>query len=122
MERGQIERRRGRRVKMQAPLLVRGVKGVAAEPFTQETIHNVGLSGVYFETQRSDAYAVNDVMITSVSFAEPDTHTFPFRRLAGRSRVVRVEPLPTTNGGRPCGVALEFSEDLIALSALPPRR
>ena len=81
---------------------------------------NISLAGVYFETHAGDAYAVNDVVMTSVSIPASSTREFPFTRLAGRSRVVRVRELPADkSGGKRYGVALQFGEDLTALTTIP---
>ena len=121
MDRSHVERRRGRRVPLQAPMVIRRVSDKPSTP-VEEVTKDISLAGVYFETEQ-DTYTVNDSMMTSVAVPPSQTGAFPFKRLAGRSRVVRVQPLdvaiPST---RKCyGVALEFADDLTALTALPPR-
>ena len=107
-----VERRRGRRIDLQAPLRIRPAETGASEPFTEHQTKNVSLAGVYFETNDDDRYAVNQVFVASVSVPEAQRREFPFTRIAGRSRVVRVH-------GH--GVALEFGDDVMALTALPTR-
>ena len=78
------------------------------------------MGGVCFETERVKAYAPNDVLVASVSIPEAQAREFPFTRLAGRSRVVRVDEMPAAESadGKRCRVALEFGEDLTVLSAI----
>ena len=123
MQQGSAERRRGRRVNLEAPLLIRHLKAETGIPFTQKVIGNVSLNGVYFETDDSDPYTVNDEVMASVSIPESQRRIFPFTRVAGRSRVVRVSELghqPTT-GQKRIGVALEFGDNVTALTAIPSR-
>jgi hypothetical protein len=94
-----------------------------SEPFTEEIVKNVSLAGVYFETEAADRYGMNDVLITSVAVPESQTRHFPFSRIAGRSRVVRVRELaqPGGSGKKRFGIALEFGDDVTALTAIPAR-
>jgi len=123
MEQGTtIERRRGRRVLLHVPLLIRRVdqQGPSA-PLTAVT-RNLGLAGVYFETDAASALAVNEVVIASVSVPEAQRRVFPFTRMSGKSRVVRVEVLDADQSHPTrIGVALEFGDEVTALSAIPAR-
>ena len=121
MGQDQHERRRGKRANVQAPLLIRRPGTQPNEPPAEEVAENVSLGGAYFRTSRKEAYAVNDVVIASVSVPESYTRVFPFSRVAGRSRVVRVIELlgPEASGPAQVGVALEFHKDLTALTAIP---
>ena len=123
MQKGSIERRRGRRVSLQAPLLIRRIGTREPGSFKEETTSNISLAGVYFETEQPDSYAPNEVVMASVSVPEAQRREFPFTRLAGRSRVVRVNALPQQEpeGRRRCGVAIEFGHDVTALTTIPPR-
>lgn len=120
---GGVERRRGRRVTLEAPLRVRRVGTPEPESFREHVTKNIGLAGVYFETEDAQPYTLNEAVITSVSIPESQRRNFPFARLAGRSRVVRVTELPrqAPDAGRQFGVALEFGDDVTALTALPAR-
>ena len=119
---GSVERRRGRRAYVEAPLLIRrmGAQGSASR---EELTKNVSLAGVYFETEEGHPYTENEMVMVSVSNPEANVREFPFTRLAGRGRVVRIEPLPQQEASRTkrVGIALEFSHDLTALSAIPAR-
>ena len=123
MERSGEDRRRDQRVSLEAPLRIRRLGAPTSEPFTERVIGNISLAGVYFETDEADAYKINDIVVASVSVPESQRRIFPFTRVAGRSRVVRVRELPQQSGGGRTrfGVALEFGNDLTALTATPSR-
>ena len=116
-----IERRRQRRAQLQAPLLIRRLSRAGADAFQQETAINVSLAGVYFESDQTQAYAPNDIVTASVSVPEAQQRDFPFTRLAGRGRVVRIIPLAEAEASHPrrIGVAVEFGEDLTVLTGVP---
>lgn len=115
-----IDRRRERRVDLQVPIQVRRPGAAEPRPPEQGITMNVSLAGVYFQSQSGRSYAPNDVVVASVSIPDPQQREFPFSRLAGRSRVVRVDTLPdrAAGSGKRQGIALEFGEDLTILSAI----
>jgi len=123
MERRDVERRRGRRINLEAPVRIRTADAADKAVFQDETASNVSLAGLYFETERSVPFERNDVVVATVSIPDAKKREFPFTRLSGRGRVVRVEKLePDASGDRPRhGVAVEFGEDVTALSAIPTR-
>lgn len=118
------ERRRGQRASVDASAIIRRLGTSGPGPAErQERTKNVSLAGCYFETADEHVYQVNDVVMTSVSIPESQTRGFPFTRLAGRGRVVRVHELPQAEPthAKRFGVALEFGSDVTALTALPSR-
>lgn len=121
MERASVERRRGRRANIEAPLLIR--RSTAQATPQQEVAKNVSLAGLYFETEEGHPFAGDDIVFASVSIPEERTRDFPFARLAGRGRVVRIHEMspPDAAGRKRFGIALEFGHDLTALSAIPSR-
>jgi len=122
MEADRADRRRGRRADVRAPLVIRRIGESTGEPMKREEVtKNISLAGVYFEIEGENPYAINDAVMTSVSIPLPQTRAFPFTRVAGRSRVVRVNELSQarTGAGKRYGIALEFAEDISALTALP---
>ena len=123
MEQPGIERRRARRLNLQAPVMIRPAGSHDGEPFQQTVTKNVSLSGIYFEAEAGARYAMNTLHIVSVAIPEGARRDFPFTRLAGPSRVVRITELPESHaaGRARIGVALEFGNDLSALTATPPR-
>ena len=120
--RGSVEKRRGQRAYVEAPILIRRTGGQGSSP-REEVTKNVSLAGVYFETEEGHPYTSDEMVMASVSIPEAHTRHFPFTRLAGRGRVVRIEEVPqqATTGRKQFGIALEFSQDLTALSAIPSR-
>jgi hypothetical protein len=114
-----MERRRGRRVAIQAPLRVRrlGEQG----PGQEHPAQNISLAGVYFETDRPEGLALNEQVFASVAIPEAERRTFPFTRLAGRGRVVRIQELSPeqSQDAKRFGIALEFGQDVTALTAIP---
>lgn len=118
-----VERRRGRRVRVEVPLRIRRASGAASEAFRDQTSKDISLAGVYFETDEPDAFAPQDLVVTAVSIPEGQRREFPFTRLSGRGRVVRVQDVSGAGSGgrRRVGVAVEFADDLTALTAIPTR-
>lgn len=121
MKSKEMERRRDRRVWFDAPLQV--WKEGAPRPQSPKPLvaKNLSLQGLYFETDQKEPYAVDDVVVTSVSIPESLLHTFPFTRLAGRSRVVRVKALSPqeSQGPQQAGVALQFFDTMTFLTTIP---
>lgn len=122
MERASVELRRGKRAPIEVPVLIRRT-GAHSAASREEVAKNVSLAGVYFETEEGHPYVSNDIVMASVSVPEERSREFPFTRLAGRGRVVRVEEISSRSesGRKRFGIALEFGQDLTALSAIPSR-
>lgn len=117
-----IERRRGRRVSLPVPLQLRRSGPQGPEPPQEHLTKDLSLAGVYFETEQANAVNVDDLLFASVTIPETHRRQFPFTRVAGRIRVVRVSELPGAVPGRKrFGIALEFGENTTALTATPPR-
>lgn len=118
-----VERRRGRRVEVGAPLAIRPMGHAESGSVKEQATTNLSLAGVYFETDDEQPYAINDAFMISVAIPEAQRRDFPFARLAGPGRVVRVTTLPERGlGGKGrLGVALEFGANTTALTATPPR-
>ena len=66
---GSVERRRGRRASVEAPLLIRRAGAQVSAP-RQEVTKNVSLAGVYFETEEEHPYTDNEMVMASVSIPE----------------------------------------------------
>jgi hypothetical protein len=120
MNQGGVERRRARRASLEAQLIIRRLGG---GPVEETMTKNIGLGGVYFEADADPAYTVSEMLMAFVSIPESQRHDFPFTRLAGLGRVVRIQelPAPGAEGQKRMGVALEFGSDLTALTAPPAR-
>lgn len=117
-----VERRRGRRVGVQAPLTVRRDDDPRSQPARPHTTKDLSLTGVYFEVEERLDLAVNEMVIASVTVPEPERRRFPFTRLSGKGRVVRIQALDEGDPARTrYGIALEFGDDVTALTPIPSR-
>lgn len=123
MSSGSVDRRRGKRVEVQALCRIRRPEHPASDAGLEQVTANISLAGVYFESEQLSPWSVNDVVMASVAVPESQRRLFPFTRLSGRCRVVRVQPLQSPQSGGPArvGVALEFGGDVTALTAIPAR-
>lgn len=123
MSQGSVDRRRGRRVEVQAPCWVRSAEAPAPEKGREQVTVNISLAGLYFESDQPIPWQLNDVVVASVAVPESQRRLFPFTRLSGRCRVVRRQELRPQQPGEPqrTGVALEFGGDVTALTAIPAR-
>lgn len=114
------ERRRHRRVPLSVHVLAKrtamGERGV----FEAGETKDVSLAGVYFTTPAWTDVQPQETLTISVSVPREQSRDFPFSRLAGRGRVVRVDRLPPQESEPPrVGVAVEFADDLTVLTAPP---
>ena len=117
-----VERRRGRRVGVQAPLTLRRDDDPRFQPARSHTTKDLSLTGVYFEAADRPDLAVNEMVIASVVVPETERRHFPFTRLSGKGRVVRVQALDEHDPDRKrYGIALEFGSDVTALTPIPSR-
>ena len=116
-----IDRRRHRRIDLSVPILARRHNEGSAAPFKEGIARDLSLAGVYFTTAGWHELMQDESMTISVSIPPEQVRGFPFSRLAGRGRVVRVEELAKVSTGGPTmyGVALEFGQDLTVLTAAP---
>ena len=116
-----IDRRRHRRIDLTVPILARRNNEGIAAPFREGVASNLSLAGLYFTTAGWKELKADEVMTVSVSVPPEKVRSFPFSRLAGRGRVVRVDELAKVSSDGPTfyGVALEFGQDLTILTAAP---
>jgi hypothetical protein len=121
MSQGSSERRRGRRVPVKATLQLRRLGAAGGAASREHTTQNLSLAGAYFEADHPTDLAMNDLVLASVSIPETERRAFPFARLAGRSRIVRIQELPAgqAQDAKRFGVAIEFSPGATALTAIP---
>jgi len=115
-----MDRRRQRRVNLNMTIMLRRTAGSEGE-VKEGVAKNVSLAGVYFTMAGWQPLRADEVITFSVSVPPENIRSFPFSRLAGRGRVVRVEDLAKTLEGNQAlqGVALEFGQDLTVLAAAP---
>ena len=114
------ERRRYRRIPLRVRLLVKRTLSAQEGSSEPGETKDVSLAGVYFTTATWKQVQPHEVVTVSVAVPRDQTRDFPFSRLAGRARVVRVETIQGEMTGEPrLGVALEFGDDLTVLTAAP---
>ena len=114
------ERRRHRRVPLAVRVLAKRVRVGECGVFEAGQTTDVSLAGVYFTTAAWRDVQPQEMLTVSVSVPREQSRDFPFSRLAGRGRVVRVDPMGAAMPGSPqVGVAVEFADDLTVLSAAP---
>ena len=115
-----FDRRKYRRFSLQLPIEVRKVEAPAELIFEKATTTNISMGGAYLKAQGRMEVGPQAGVYISISVPREMHRDFPFSRLAGKARVARVEDLPG-NELDPLakqGIALEFSSDLIVLSAV----
>lgn len=122
-----VERRQQRRAELQGRVEIRGLDAAAssAEPLIGRT-DNVSLAGVYAKVPVPFPWAEGSVVSCSVTLPREATRQFPFTRLSGTGRVVRVFPAREVAAGRTeatsqsaeVGVAIAFSSGVTALGTI----
>ena len=114
------ERRRHRRVSLSVNVLAKRVASGDTGLFEEGTTTDVSLAGVYFTAPAWKDLRAQEVLTISISVPREQARDFPFSRLAGRGRVVRVdEVLGDTPQEKRLGVAVEFADNLTVLTAAP---
>jgi c-di-GMP-binding flagellar brake protein YcgR len=121
VDQGGIERRRHRRIDLTVPILARRNSEGSSAEFKEGVAKDLSLAGMYFTTAGWNELRADEIMTLSVSVPSDKLRNFPFSRLAGRGRVVRVEELAKVADSGPTlyGVAIEFGQDLTVLTAAP---
>lgn len=111
-----FERRRHRRVDL--PLLMEGRRqGDGREVFERATTTDISVGGLSLKTSGFQGIRVDDVISLSVSIPAQLADKFPFSRIAGKARVVRVEKaLPQESTSLKQAIALEFAPDVVLLA------
>mgnify|MGYP001589481425 CR=1 FL=1 len=87
------ERRQARRVDLRVPILVRSAEEDPQGMWHEGTTKDLSCSGVYCTVRAWKPIAANDIVTLSIALPQRLHHAFPFSRLAGRGRVVRVDEL-----------------------------
>lgn len=112
-----VDRRRFPRHSLCFPLRLRGMDCPDGES-DQTMTHNISFGGAYFRTLKE--VKVGDKVHVMICVPEDMMKQFPFSRLVGESRVVRVEKPEEAGGKMQEGknIALEFGQDMIRLAAI----
>ena len=119
-----IERRKSRRADTEAPVPIELRDGNSAPPVIGQ-VKNISLAGALCHVQAPCALKPGDEVICSCSLPREGARGFPFQRILGKGRVVRVEAVA---GGRRAGetpseqdlvaVAIAFAPDVTALATI----
>ncbi len=113
-----FERRRHRRIDL--PLFVEGKRRKdGGEVFEQATTTDISVGGACLESSGFQGIRVDDVISVSVSVPRQFADKFPFSRIVGKARVVRVaevSPQQRENASLKRGIALEFAPDMLFLA------
>ena len=114
-----IEKRRARRTALEAALTIRTVAG-KAEPFKSGNISNISLDGAYITATEKPPFQADTNVVVSIPVPEVKRRDFPFSRIAGEARVIRVDELSGSAAGKPTyGIALAFANNITCLTAAP---
>lgn len=103
------DRRHWPRVRLAVPVEVSpgaGGRGEAAPQFMAQS-SDLSPGGLYLTTRDSGAFAPGEMLTVSIAIPWEFRQRFPFSRLMGPCRVVRVDEV-TTESGATRGVALAF--------------
>ncbi len=102
-----VEKRRFRRLGLSLPAKIRRISSDGKEEIQDGATINVSFNGAYVVDVKLKDIRPEDELIISLSVPRDDARDFPFSRLIGKARVVRIEEQ---------GIALEFNEDIHRLS------
>jgi len=100
------EKRRFKRLDLSLPMAVRHISEDGKEKTQKGNTINVSFNGAYVVDISIKNIEPKDKLDVSLRVPRDDTRDFPFSRITGKARVVRVEK---------DGVAIEFTEDVSRL-------
>lgn len=97
------EKRRFKRLDLSLPMRIRRTSGSGKEDVHEGVTINVSYNGAYVVDINIKSIKPQDNLKISLSVPRDDSRDFPFSRVTGEAKVVRVDK---------DAVALEFSEDI----------
>ena len=111
------ERRRWPRAKLSLPVQFgKGSEGKGELLyFSAGQSSDIGSNGVLFATNEPGPFVLGEVLALSISIPWEFQRQFPFSRIVGFGRVLRIEEGPRSEGGEQLQVALEFCEDRMTM-------
>ena len=109
---GLVNHRRWPRVRLTAPVQLSTGAGEnsAAVPIYTAQSRDVTTGGIYVTVNECPPVAVGDYLAVSVLIPQEARRSFPFSRIVGLCRVVRVERM-----GQAWGLGLAFCEDRVIM-------
>jgi hypothetical protein len=115
MEQG-LERRLHRRLDLQLPIEIKRKSEDGLSLLAQTNTGNVSLGGALCTIPASHSIRENELLQISLTVPKENQGRFPFTRLVGEARVVRMEPA-LNKLASPRRIALQSSSDIIKLLA-----
>ncbi len=109
------EQRQSKRTDIKATLLIKRDGQPKDAPFEEVTVTSVGLNGAYFYTTEKPEYGLGERIMCTLQVPPQYQRIFPFVRIAGWSRVVRVDEM-VMHGQTRYGVAVAFAGDMTTLT------
>jgi hypothetical protein len=115
------ERRHHRRIALEIPVWMCSPDEGPAALWHEGRSRDLSLAGMLCTVPAWSPVAVGEMVRLSIPIPPDRQREFPFSRLAGRGRVVRIEELARRGASSQSAVelALAFGTDLIALAAVP---
>ena len=110
-----IERRRHRRVDLPVQVKFRGAEEALSAPWIVGEAKDVGLAGVYAVVLPPCQLSAGTTVNYSVDIPHEQQKQFPFAHVLGTGWIVRII---SHEGGKEVGVAIAFTGDTTALSAV----
>jgi len=108
---GSYDRRRRNRIKLSVP--VQFGKGASGKGevlyFSSGQSADLSTSGVYFRTREPGPFAPGEVLAVSIPIPWELRRMFPFSRIVGSGRIIRIEEQAAAGQDGHRGVALEFN-------------
>ncbi len=101
------ERRKHKRVALSIPAKVTGPQDAQRVMLERASTVNISQGGAYFRTGDRPEISPGEKVNIHISIPRSEANIFPFSRLAGKAKVIRVEKE---------GMALKFDDDLIFLA------
>lgn len=111
-ERPSLNRRRYPRAKLSVPVHIGRAERGSGQGVSASTAESVELSpgGIYVATKGGEHFVPGDMVSVSVTIPWEGRAVFPFSRIAGSCRVVRVDRASAGSSADVQGVALAFCE------------
>ena len=101
-----VEKRKHKRLDLFLPVMLGGISNQGKVKEREGVTVNVSYNGAYIGDVKLEDINSNDILKISISVPREEARDFPFSRLAGKARVVRVDK---------DGIAVEFNKDVSRL-------
>ncbi|MDP2920967.1 MAG: PilZ domain-containing protein [Candidatus Omnitrophota bacterium] len=86
-----VEKRRTKRLDLSLPMMLRRITGEGKEEAVEAVTSNVSYNGAYVRDVDVKNISQDDNLHISLSVPRDDSRDFPFSRISGTARVVRVD-------------------------------